>query len=101
VRQPLEKPVTYWSKELYEVVNVIPPTNAWDAAMYVLHDGRKFTRDRLQKVYPDRLVRVVEKEHPKRKPSSAPKTKLGLEQRAQPMRERAPSSKLKHHLSDM
>lgn len=102
VHQPLEKPVTFWTKELFQVMNVIPPANAWDAAMYVLHDGRKFTRDRLQKVDPERLVRVVEKQkRPTRKTPAAPKTKPAVESRTLPQRERAPSSKLMHHYVDL
>lgn len=49
IPKPLEKATTFWSREVYEVMNVQSPKNEWEAALYTLHDGRKFTRDRLQK----------------------------------------------------
>jgi len=97
IRKPLEKPETYWSRELYEVIEVIPARAAWDAPTYVLHDGRRFTRDRLLKVDPRALGKLPREEQkvlakPGQKKKAAPP-----EPRVLPPRERAPSSKLKEH----
>jgi transposase InsO family protein len=98
IRKPLEKPETYWSRELYEVMEVIPARAAWDAPTYVLHDGRQFTRDRLLKVDPRALGKLPrEAKPPAPKPGKKKPVPPPPEPRVQPPRERAPSSRLKEH----
>ena len=97
IHHTLEKPVTFWTNELFQVLKVVQPAKEWDATTYVLHDGRKFTRDRLQKVDQAQLVRMAEKPAPKRVQKGQKKAKEPLGPRAQPQkqRERAPSSALR------
>jgi transposase InsO family protein len=101
IHKPMEKKETYWSRELYTVMGAIPAEKEWSAATYQLHDGRKFTRDRLQKVNEAALVRLPGKKKAARaqgkKTVAQPEP---AEERVQPRRERAPSSRLKGHFVD-
>jgi transposase InsO family protein len=104
IHHTLEKPVTFWTSELYQVMKVVEPAKEWDATIYVLHDGRKFTRDRLQKVDHAKLVRMLEAPAPKRvQKTGQKKAKEPLGPRARPekQRERAPSSALRDSYVDM
>lgn len=100
----LEKTTTFWSKEIYQVMSVEEPAHEWQAARYTLHDGRNFTRDRLQKVDPDQLVRLVVAQPPTKpatNKSAARPSPPPPPVRAQPQRGRAPSSRLKNSFLDM
>jgi transposase InsO family protein len=101
IHQPLEKPVTLWTTELFLVVRIVPPVAAWDAASYVLHDGRKFTQDRLQKVDRLRLVHMQEPKEKQQPTISKQRIKEPVVPRVQPRRERAPSSTMKDTYLDL
>lgn len=49
---------THWSKELHTVEQVSKPTKEWTSATYTLSNGRVVTRDKLQKVNREGLVRI-------------------------------------------
>ncbi len=100
IHQPMEKPLTFWSKELHRVVGIAQAKQPWDATTYELHDGRRFTRDRLQKVDPAKTV-YVEGKPPTRKSVAKPKTKEPIASKAQPHRERAPTSTMREHYVDL
>lgn len=102
----MEKPATFWSKEIYRVMSIERPVHEWEAARYTLHDGRKFTRDRLQKVDADKLVRLVaaaepQAARPKARAQTVPPPLPPPEPRVQPQRMRAPSSRMKNSFLDM
>jgi hypothetical protein len=99
IHKPLEKAKTFWSRELYTVIGVDVAKSEWDATTYVIGDGRKFTRDRLQKVDMASLVKI-DKEVAPQPPKCKTKIVEPPTARAQPQRERAPSSKLAHHYMD-
>jgi hypothetical protein len=101
IHQALEKPVTFWTTELFLVTQIIEPAKEWDAASYVLHDGRKITRERLQKVNKLKLVQMRETEAPKERNVGKKKTKDAVVPRAQPQRERAPSSMMRDSYVDL
>ncbi len=96
----LEKPATFWSREIYEVMAIQQPKHEWEATLYTLHDGRKFTRDRLQKVDIQSLIHMTgkinkEQIHKQQQPQPAQ-----VNPKILPQRERAPSSRLKDTFVD-
>ncbi len=101
IHQPMDKPVTFLSKELHQVIDIIEPGEPWDATTYELHDGRKFTRDRLQKVDPAKTVYMEGKPQTRKKASTTSKTKQPITLKSQPQRERAPSSIMRDHFVDL
>ncbi len=96
----LEKPTTFWSREVYRVMSVERPTNEWEAELYTLHDGRRFTRDRLQKIDPQQLVhmKTAEKTQQPPKQKAAPPT---IVPKILPQRERAPTTRLRDTYLDL
>jgi hypothetical protein len=100
IHQAMDKPVTFWTKELYQVMAIIQAKEPWDATTYILHDGRKFTHDRLQKVDPEQIV-YIDGKPPAGKTAAKPKTKESIVPKTLPQRERAPSSTMKHHFVDL
>ena len=102
IRQALEKPVTFWTTELFLVTQIVEPAAEWDATSYVLHDGRKFTRDRLQKVNRAKLVAMRERDAaPVTNPAGPKKAREATVPRTQPQRERAPSSMMRDTYLDL
>ena len=102
IHKPLKKAKTFWSRECYTVVAVIPASAKWDATTYELSDRRKFTRDRLQKVDMAKLVKIDSGKAPNPRQPQQKKVPVTADvvPRAQPQRERAPSSRLAHHFVD-
>ncbi len=101
IAKPLEKLSTFWSRELFEVMAVQQPVHEWEAALYILHDGRKFTRDRLQKVDKARLVPMNKTKQPKKKTAAQKRVQPEVVPRKQPQRERAPSSLMRDTYVDL
>ena len=50
-----------WSKETFTVVSVSQPSHEWSSPIYTLDNGRKYTRDKLQKIDLEHLVRIPPK----------------------------------------
>ena len=99
----LEKPSTFWSQDIYQVMSVQRAKREWEATQYVLHDGRRFTRDRLQKVSKSEMVplrrrRLSVQQTISRAPSRMPPQE---HPKRNPQRQRAPSSRLKDSYVDM
>ncbi len=95
IAKSLEKPMTFWSKEIYRVMSIQNPKHEWEATQYILHDGRKFTRDRLQKVNELNLVHMNERIRKQKIPVQPQKqVPQAPVPRVLPQRERAPTSRL-------
>lgn len=81
---------THWSKELHTVEAVSKPTREWTSATYTLSNGRVVTRDKLQKVDREALVRI---------PTRVEVLREARQQRAPPViaPPRAPSTRPRKH----
>ena len=76
-----------WSKDTYTVVNVSKPSNEWSSPVYTLDNNHKYTRDRLQKISLDNLVRIPTRQE-------ATRANVNVVPQAQPVL-RAPSQRVR------
>lgn len=66
-KKSLRKALTHWSREIYTIENISRVTQPWQGESYRLSNGYVVTRDRLQYVDMEKLVRI-----PQREPAPAP-----------------------------
>ena len=61
-KKSLRKALTHWSREIYTIENISRVTQPWQGESYRLSNGYVVTRDRLQRVDMERLVRIPQRE---------------------------------------